>query len=103
MDKPPEHFAQIVTFNTAGGLPSDLLQQTWVPLGKSFHVRGIKNIVISERLHIPGEFNPYKCVTKHWWDSKKAVEIIFPNGVPVPATRGHITVSNVSFMSALEL
>lgn len=103
MDTPQEHFAQIVTFNTDGSLPIDLFQHAWLPFGKAFNTHGIQNIIISERLTVPGEFNPYKCVSKHWWDSKKALKMVFPKGLPAPATRGHITVSNVSFLLMVKL
>lgn len=96
MDIGKEHYAQFVTFNTAGSLSSEIFQYAWIPLGKGLHDRGIENVIVSQKMNVPGEFNPYRCISKNWWDSKKALEIMFPDGVPVPATRGHITVSNVS-------
>lgn len=87
--------AQFVTFSTAGNIPSELFQQSWIPQAKGLAIRGIGNIILSEKIVVPGEFNPYKFVSKNWWDSVKAVKITFPNGLPGPSTRGHITVSQV--------
>jgi hypothetical protein len=90
-----ELYAQFVSFSTAGNIPSELFQQSWIPQAKGLFVRGIGTIILSEKIIVPGEFNPYKFVSKNWWDSVKAVETTFPNGLPGPATRGHITVSQV--------
>ncbi|KAK3736603.1 hypothetical protein QZH41_006362 [Actinostola sp. cb2023] len=60
-----EHYAQFVTFNTSGALPPELFQQSWIPLAKGFLVRGIENIILSEKFQVPGIFNPYKFISKH--------------------------------------
>ena len=90
-------YVQFVCFKTAGNVPSELFQQSWIPIARSFIARGINTIILSEKVSLQSDLSPYRFVSKNWWESLTAVKLTFPQGLPPPSGRGHITASQVCF------
>ena len=94
-DDTEAEFVQFVNFKTAGLVPVDLFQHSWIPVAEEFCTRGINKIILSEKFPLGGDLSPWKFVSKNYWASLTAVKGTFPEGVPPPCSRGHITVSQV--------
>ena len=94
-DDTEAEFVQFVYFKTAGQVPVDLFQHSWIPVAEEFFTRGINKIILSEKLPLSGDLSPCKFVSRNYWASLTAVKRTFPEGVPPPCSRGHITVSQV--------
>ncbi|KAJ7384098.1 hypothetical protein OS493_023421 [Desmophyllum pertusum] len=92
-DKTEDEFVQFVCFKTAGPVPVDLFQHSWIPAAEGLFTRGINTVIFSEKLPLSGDLGPYKFIAKNCWASIKAIKGTFPTGVPSPCSRGHITVS----------
>lgn len=88
-------FVQFVCFKTAGLVPVDLFQHSWIPIAEECFARGINTIILSEKLPLNGYLSPYKFVSKNYWASLAAIKGIFSAGVPPPSSRGFITVHQV--------
>lgn len=99
-DKEAE-FVQFVYFKTAGQVPVDLFQHSWIPVAEEFFTRGINKIILSEKLPLSGDLSPCKFVSRNYWASLTAVKGTFPGGLPPPCSRGHITVSQVLSLKGL--
>lgn len=91
-------FVQFVCFRTAGPVPVDLFQQSWIPFAEEFFARGIKTIILSEKLTLSGDLSPYKFIAKSYWASITAVKLTFEKGLPSPSSKGHITASQVNMV-----
>ncbi|XP_073235588.1 uncharacterized protein [Porites lutea] len=86
-------FVQFVCFRTDGPVPVDLFQQSWIPFAEEFFARGIKTMILSEKLPLSGDLSPYKFIAKSYWASITAVKLTFEKGLPSPSSKGHITAS----------
>ena len=91
-------FVQFVCFRTAGPVPLDLFQQSWTPFAEELFARGIKTIILSEKLPLSGDLSPCKFIAKNYWASITAIKLSFEKGLPSPSSRGHITVSQVNMV-----
>ena len=91
-------FVQFVCFRTTGPVPVDLFQQSWIPFAEEFFARGIKTIILSEKLTLSGDLSPYKFIAKSYWASITAVKLTFEKGLPSPSSKGHITASQVNLV-----
>lgn len=91
-------FVQFVCFRTVGPVPLDLFQQSWIPFAEELFARGIKTIILSEKLPLNGDFSPSKFIAKNYWASITAVKRTFEKGLPSPSSRGHITVFQVNMV-----
>ena len=91
-------FAQFVCFRTAEPVPVDLFQQSWIPFAEEFFARGIKTIILSEKLPLSGDLSPCKFIAKSYWASITAVKLTFEKGLPSPSSKGHITASQVNMV-----
>ena len=94
-DKTEDEFVQFVCFKSAGHVPVDLFQQSWISAAEDLFARGISKVIFSEKLALNGDLSPYKFISKNCWASLKAVKGTFANGLPSPCSRGHVTVSQV--------
>ncbi|XP_048579479.1 uncharacterized protein LOC116616096 [Nematostella vectensis] len=88
-----DSFAQFVFFKTAGNVPAELFQQSWIPIAKGFLARGITNIILSARVGPQSDLSKFTFVSKNWWDSVTAIKGTFPKGLPGPSKKGNINVS----------
>lgn len=91
-------FVQFVCFRTAEPVPVDLFQQSWLPFTEEFFARGIKTIILSEKLPLSGDLSPCKFIAKNYWASMSAVKLTFEKGLPSPSSKGHITASQVNMV-----
>ncbi|XP_068717454.1 uncharacterized protein [Montipora capricornis] len=86
-------FVQFVCFKTAGSVPADLFQQSWLSVAEECFSRGIKTIILSEKLPLSSDSSPSRFVAKNVWASLTAIKGSFSAGIPPPSSRGHIAVS----------
>lgn len=88
-------FVQFVCLTSAGTVPADLFQQSWLQVAEEIFSRGINTIILSEKIALSSDRSPFRFLLKNAWHSITAIKGIFPTGVPPPSSRGHIAVSQV--------
>lgn len=98
-NEPKDEIVQFVFFKTAGDIPVDLFQQSWIAAAEEFYARGVSKVIFSEKLALNGDLSPYRFISKNFWASLEAFNCSFPKGLPSPSSRGHVTVSQVSLMN----
>ncbi|RMX47574.1 hypothetical protein pdam_00019004 [Pocillopora damicornis] len=92
-NEPKDEIVQFVFFKTAGDIPVDLFQQSWIAAAEEFYARGVSKVIFSEKLALNGDLSPYRFISKNFWASLEAFNCSFPKGLPSPSSRGHVTVS----------
>ena len=76
-----DQWVQFICFKTRIAIGEELFQETWIPLAKALHARGINSVALSQKVNAKDDSCDFVLITKTWWDAINAIKGAFPNGL----------------------